>query len=65
VRAKTKAGLHVIRKFVIGAAFLATTIASSLTLAPIANAGEGHWSAGHGVQCRVVNGVVVCSKNRP
>lgn len=27
-------------------------------------AGEGHWSIGQGVQCRVILGVVVCSKTR-
>lgn len=28
-------------------------------------AGEGHWSVGKGVQCKLIQGVVVCSKNRP
>jgi len=28
-------------------------------------AGEGHWSIGKGVQCRLIAGKVVCSKTRP
>lgn len=27
-------------------------------------AGEGHWSIGQGVQCRVILGFVICSKSR-
>lgn len=30
-----------------------------------ASAGEGHWSVGKGVQCRVILGIVICSKSRP
>lgn len=30
-----------------------------------AAAGEEHWPVGKGVQCRVILGVVVCSKARP
>ena len=44
---------------------LASTFGTSMVLTSIANAGEGHWSIGHGVQCRLINGVVVCSSARP
>ncbi|NLR71245.1 hypothetical protein HGI47_10200 [Novosphingobium sp. ERN07] len=30
-----------------------------------AAAGEGHWSIGKGVQCRVILGIVICTKARP
>lgn len=54
-----------IRKIALAAALAASTIGTSLAVATVANAGEGHWSIGKGVQCKIVNGVVVCSKNRP
>lgn len=48
-----------IKKLLIVSLFAASAFATS------ASAGEGHWSIGKGVQCRNVNGVVVCSGNRP
>lgn len=40
--------------------------AGSLAVSSVpAVAGEGHWSIGKGVQCRVILGIVVCSSNRP
>lgn len=46
------------------AAVLALAAAAAMLPAP-AMAGEGHWSIGNGVQCKIVLGVVVCSKSRP
>lgn len=44
----------------------ATAVALGAAALPApALAGEGHWSIGKGVQCRVILGVVVCSKSRP
>jgi hypothetical protein len=43
-------------------AILATT---TLGIAGSAMAGEGHWSIGKGVQCKIVKGVIVCGKTRP
>ena len=39
--------------------------AAGVAISVPAAAGEGHWSIGKGVQCKVVLGVVVCSKTRP
>lgn len=40
--------------------------AAGLTLVSVpALAGEGHWSVGKGVQCRVILGIVICTKARP
>lgn len=40
--------------------------AAGLSLASVpALAGEGHWSLGKGVQCRVILGIVICTKARP
>lgn len=40
--------------------------AAGLSLASVpALAGEGHWSVGKGVQCRVILGIVICTKARP
>ena len=50
-----------LKKIAIAAVFATTT----LGFAGTAIAGEGHWSIGGGVQCRIVGGTVVCSKNRP
>ncbi|WP_166430651.1 hypothetical protein [Polymorphobacter arshaanensis] len=50
-----------IKKFALAAVLAATT----LGFAGTAIAGEGHWSIGGGVQCRLISGVVVCSKSRP
>lgn len=54
-----------IKKIVLVAALAVTTVGAGLALSSAANAGEGHWSVGKGVQCKIVNGVVVCSKSRP
>ena len=53
------------KKIVLVAALAVTTVGAGLALSSAANAGEGHWSIGKGVQCKIVNGVVVCSKSRP
>ncbi|EGF91857.1 hypothetical protein ABI_02890 [Asticcacaulis biprosthecium C19] len=52
-------------KKIAAALIFASVAASAMTLSAPAQAGEGHWSIGKGVQCRVTNGVVVCTKNRP
>lgn len=44
---------------------LAATGLALGALASPAIAGEGHWSIGKGIQCRIVSGVVVCSHRRP
>lgn len=53
-----------LKKIATSAAIAATLLGTSLAIPAAANAGEGHWSIGNGVQCRVILGVVVCSKNR-
>lgn len=50
-----------IKKLLIVSLFAASAFATATT----ASAGEGHWSIGKGVQCKTINGVVVCSKSRP
>jgi hypothetical protein len=53
-------------KKIASATLLAASLAAgTLALSTPASAGEGHWSIGHGVQCKVVLGVVVCGKTRP
>jgi len=47
------------------AAALTMAAAGALLSTAPAQAGEGHWSIGKGVQCRVILGIVICSKNRP
>lgn len=54
-----------IKKIAAAALFIASVTATSMSMSAPAQAGEGHWSIGKGVQCRVVSGVVVCTKNRP
>lgn len=44
---------------------LAAAAGSLAAIPTTAIAGEGHWSIGKGVQCRLVGGVVVCSSTRP
>lgn len=53
------------KKIITAVSIAATTLVGMVALAAPAQAGEGHWSIGKGVQCRVILGVVVCSKNRP
>ena len=53
------------KKITLAAVLAATSFGSALAISTAASAGEGHWSIGQGVQCRVINGVVVCSKSRP
>ena len=53
------------RKAAIIAAMTAVALSANLSVAAVANAGEGHWSIGKGVQCRLVMGKVVCTKSRP
>lgn len=57
--------MKTLKKVLVLAAVAATAATANLTFASAASAGEGHWSIGNGVQCRVINGVVVCSKSRP
>lgn len=52
-------------KKIINVAAAAAALLGTLAIAAPAQAGEGHWSIGKGVQCRVILGVVVCSGNRP
>ena len=51
-----------VKNTVLAATMLA--IGAAAFPAPVL-AGEGHWSIGKGVQCRLIAGKVVCSKNRP
>ena len=51
-----------IKNAVLAAAILA--FGAAALPAPVL-AGEGHWSIGKGVQCRLIAGKVVCTKNRP
>lgn len=53
------------KKIALAAVLSATVFGTNLALSTAANAGEGHWSIGKGVQCKIINGVVVCSKSRP
>lgn len=53
------------KNIILASLFAVSTLGSGLALSASASAGEGHWSIGHGVQCKVVNGTVVCSKTRP
>lgn len=48
----------------IRAAMAVAAVATAMVSAPVL-AGEGHWSIGKGIQCRIIGGKVVCSKNRP
>lgn len=52
-------------KKIINVAAAAAALLGTLAIAAPAQAGEGHWSIGKGVQCRFILGVVVCSSNRP
>lgn len=52
-------------KTIVGRAALMLAILGTALSAPPAFAGEGHWSVGKGVQCRVILGLVICSKSRP
>jgi len=52
-------------KKIVAAAVFVSAISAGLGVAMSASAGEGHWSIGKGVQCKIVSGVVVCSKTRP
>jgi len=53
------------RKAVVLAAAAAFALAANLAAVPAANAGEGHWSVGKGIQCKLIGGKVVCTKARP
>lgn len=53
------------RKAAVVAAFTGIALAANLTAVAAATAGEGHWSIGKGIQCKLVLGKVVCSKLRP
>lgn len=52
------------KKIITAVSITATALVGMVALAAPAQAGEGHWSIGNGVQCRVILGVVVCSKTR-
>ena len=62
---ETEKEIQMLRILVTASFILASTFVTSATVTSIASAGEGHWSIGHGVQCRLINGVVVCSSARP
>jgi hypothetical protein len=49
-----------IKKLLIAAIVLGATAGTTA-----ATAGEGHWSVGKGVQCRIIGLKVVCSSSRP
>lgn len=51
-----------IKNAVLAATMLA--LGAAALPAPVL-AGEGHWSIGKGVQCKVIAGKVVCTKSRP
>ena len=53
------------KKLVLVAVLAASSFGTTLAISAAANAGEGHWSVGKGVQCRIINGTVICSKARP
>lgn len=55
---------HMIKKLV-STLMAAMALSASAVIATSASAGEGHWSVGKGIQCKIVNGQVVCSKTRP
>ncbi len=57
--------MKTLKKILILAAFAASATGANLAVASTASAGEGHWSIGHGVQCHISNGVVICTKSRP
>lgn len=49
----------------LGRAAMALAAAGTALVSVPAVAGEGHWSIGKGVQCRVIMGFVICTKARP
>lgn len=53
------------RKAAVVAAFTGIALAANLAAVATASAGEGHWSIGKGIQCKLIQGKVVCSKLRP
>ena len=53
------------KKLALAAVLAATSFGASLAISTAASAAEGHFSIGQGVQCKVLSGVVVCSKSRP
>lgn len=54
-----------LKKFITTALVLGSVTLANVALVAPAQAGEGHWSIGKGVQCKIVLGVVVCGKTRP
>lgn len=53
------------RKTAVAAAIAGVALTANLSVAAVASAGEGHWSIGKGIQCKLVMGKVICSKSRP
>ena len=53
------------KKLVLVAVLAASSFGTAVAISTVASAGEGHFSIGHGVQCRIINGVRVCSSARP
>jgi hypothetical protein len=43
----------------------AIALTANMSVVSAASAGEGHWSIGKGIQCRLVGFRVVCGKTRP
>lgn len=57
--------MKTIQKALVVAAIAGSALGANLVLSTTASAGEGHWSIGKGVQCKVIMGKVVCTKARP
>ncbi|MDO7833839.1 hypothetical protein Q4610_02165 [Sphingobium sp. HBC34] len=53
------------KKICTAAVMAAIALTANLSVVSVANAGEGHWSIGKGIQCRLVGFRVVCGKTRP
>jgi hypothetical protein len=54
-----------IKKLFVSSLLAAVALSGSVGVATPASAGEGHWSVGKGVQCKIISGQVVCTRNRP
>jgi hypothetical protein len=61
----SKKGSRTMKKICTAAVMAAIALTANLSIASVAHAGEGHWSIGKGIQCRVVGFLVVCGKTRP
>ena len=57
--------LNIARKAAVIATVAGAALTANLSVTAVANAGEGNWSIGKGVQCKLIQGKVVCTKTRP